>query len=322
MPKISIIVPVYNVEEYLSRCIDSILEQTFTDFELILIDDGSTDNSGKICDEYSKKDSKVKVIHKENGGLSSARNFGIDVASGKFLGFVDSDDYIEKDMYELLYEDICKINADIAICGIYDKYENKCHRNKYPMQKCVLGSEQAFKLALEGKTIPVSAVNKLYKREIFKKKRFPVGKNYEDAFLIPELLINSNKVSYNPLPKYYYVHRENSITTNEFKIKDLDIIDAYTKNLVFVKSNYPQFESQALFRYIWSYMFVFDKICMSKEFNGIDIYNNIVNEIKRYIPFVLKNSLFSIKRKISAIILFISPKLYKKMLFKIKNSKF
>lgn len=112
MCEISIIVPVYKVEPYLRKCVDSILAQTFTDFEVILVDDGSPDNSGKICDEYASKDSRVRVIHKKNGGLSSARNAGIDVARGKYLGFVDSDDYIEKDMYELLYDNIVKEQAD------------------------------------------------------------------------------------------------------------------------------------------------------------------------------------------------------------------
>lgn len=125
MCEISIIVPVYKVEPYLRKCVDSILAQTFTDFEVILVDDGSPDNSGKICDEYASKDSRVRVIHKKNGGLSSARNAGIDVARGKYLGFVDSDDYIEKDMYELLYDNIVKEQADLSICGIYDVYEGK-----------------------------------------------------------------------------------------------------------------------------------------------------------------------------------------------------
>ncbi|MBA1325633.1 glycosyltransferase [Enterococcus faecium] len=110
----SIIVPVYKVEKYLRKCVDSILAQTFTDFEVILVDDGSPDNSGKICDEYAEKDNRVRVIHKENGGLSSARNAGIDVARGKYLGFVDSDDYIDEDMYEILYENLKIHDADIS----------------------------------------------------------------------------------------------------------------------------------------------------------------------------------------------------------------
>ncbi|HEL7541574.1 TPA: glycosyltransferase, partial [Enterococcus faecalis] len=125
MPKISIIVPVYNVEKYLEKCVRSILAQTFTDFELILVDDGSPDSSGAMCDQFAEQDERVKVIHKENGGLSDARNAGIEIATGEYLGFVDSDDYIADDMYELLYTNIVKEDADLSICGIYDVYEGK-----------------------------------------------------------------------------------------------------------------------------------------------------------------------------------------------------
>lgn len=134
MCEISIIVPVYKVEPYLRKCLDSILAQTFTNFEVILVDDGSPDNSGKICDEYAIKDSRVRVIHKENGGLSSARNAGIDIAQGKYLGFVDSDDYIAEDMYEVLYENLKFYDADISSVEIIpfrdDKYENTSKEKK------------------------------------------------------------------------------------------------------------------------------------------------------------------------------------------------
>ena len=123
-PKISIIVPVYKVEPYIHKCIDSILNQTFKEFELILVDDGSPDNCGNICDEYAKKDNRVRVIHKENGGISSARNIGLDVSNGEYIGFVDSDDYIKLDMYERLYNS-CKVNnADISIIGTIEVDEN------------------------------------------------------------------------------------------------------------------------------------------------------------------------------------------------------
>ena len=118
MCRISIIVPVYNVEKYLKKCVDSILGQTFTDFELLLIDDGSTDNSGSICDELAKTDNRIKVIHKENGGLSDARNIGIEVAKGDFIGFIDSDDYIDEDMYAFLYNNILKYDAELSMCEI------------------------------------------------------------------------------------------------------------------------------------------------------------------------------------------------------------
>ena len=127
---ISIIVPIYNVEKYLKKCIDSIINQTYKNLEIILVDDGSPDNCGKICDEYAKKDNRIKVIHKENGGVSSARNVGVENATGEYIGFVDSDDYIEKDMYEVLINNLKKENADISIISNYEVYKNKIIENK------------------------------------------------------------------------------------------------------------------------------------------------------------------------------------------------
>ena len=130
MSEISIIVPVYNVDQYLENCIESILNQTFKDYELILIDDGSTDKSGEICDKYEKKDNRIKVIHKYNGGLSSARNAGLDLACGKYIGFVDSDDSIHPEMYEILYDLQQIYNADISVCSFKKVYENIDVKNK------------------------------------------------------------------------------------------------------------------------------------------------------------------------------------------------
>lgn len=167
MPKISIIVPVYNVEKYLEKCVRSILAQTFTDFELILVDDGSPDSSGAMCDQFAEQDQRVKVIHKENGGLSDARNAGIEIATGEYLGFVDSDDYIADDMYELLYTNIVKEDADLSICGIYDVYEGKEPVEKQ-QQYIVLDKVAAMKMILEAKVVSVHAVNKLYKKKFLK----------------------------------------------------------------------------------------------------------------------------------------------------------
>ena len=180
MPKISIIVPVYNVEKYLEKCVKSILNQTFTDFELILVDDGTPDSSGVICDQFAEKDERIKVIHKKNGGLSDARNTGIEVAKGEYIGFVDSDDYIAEDMYELLYTNIVNEEADLSICGIYDVYENK-EAQKRIRQYMILNKFEAIKVILEAKIVSVHAVNKLYKKELFTHVRYPVGKITEDC---------------------------------------------------------------------------------------------------------------------------------------------
>ena len=314
MPEISIIVPVYNVEKYIRKCIESILNQTFSDFELILVDDGSTDNSGKICDEYKLKDDRIIVIHKKNGGLSSARNVGIDKATGKFLGFVDSDDYIEKDMYETLYNDIKEFDADISVCQVYDEYNNSCNPRTggtNAIKRCILDNTNAFKLAMIRNMILVASWNKLYKKELFENYRYPNGKTFEDAFVTPMLIFNSKRISYNPLPKYFYVHRENSITTLPFSQSDLCVIEAYTNIRSFVNKNIPELNDLAQCKYLWAYMVVLDKIMISDDFNDKALYHEILNKINSNLFYILKNDFFAFKRKLALIALKIHPKIYK-----------
>ncbi|HDT8050800.1 TPA: glycosyltransferase, partial [Enterococcus faecalis] len=173
MPKISIIVPVYNVEKYLEKCVRSILAQTFTDFELILVDDGSPDSSGAMCDQFAEQDQRVKVIHKENGGLSDARNAGIEIATGEYLGFVDSDDYIADDMYETLYNQIVTYEAELATVGMIDVYENRESRLTDKKEIKILSQNEAIQAVLDSTDVYAYAVNKLYKKELFNKVRYP-----------------------------------------------------------------------------------------------------------------------------------------------------
>lgn len=246
MVKISIIVPVYNVEKYIHRCIDSILSQTFTNFELILVDDGSPDLCGKICDEYEKKDKRIKVIHKKNGGLSDARNAGLEVAQGEFIGFVDSDDYIESDMYEKLLK-ACELNnSKIAMCGRY----NVIGENMYPLfsfEGCkIWESREAIDNLLSWENIDSSACDKLFSKELFENIRFPVGKYNEDIFVMCHIIHNSGKIVHIGDAKYFYFHRQNSITTEKFSEKKLDLLEATGKVISFVKDNYPNLYAKSL----------------------------------------------------------------------------
>lgn len=210
-PIISIVVPVYNVEKYLDRCIESILAQSFKDFELILVNDGSSDSSAFICDKYKGMDKRVKVIHKENGGLSDARNKGIEIATGKYIGFVDSDDYIDKDMYLQLYELIEMHSADIAICDavLVSDFEQPKFKNARNVR--VLTKEQALKDMICTKTISVNAWNKLYKINLFDTIKYPKGMLYEDLDTTYKLIDLSNTIVISDAQKYAYVQRIGSI---------------------------------------------------------------------------------------------------------------
>ena len=207
----SIIVPVYNVEQYLRQCIDSILGQTFADFELILVDDGSPDNCPEICDEYAKKDERVKVLHKENGGLSDARNAGLEIATGEYIAFVDSDDYVAPDMYESLYNLITQNDCDMAICRavIVREQDTPIYEDAEDIK--IMDSDTANYQMIYKRLFGVNAWNKLYKRKLFDKIRFPKGLLYEDMATAYAFIGECNKVVYSPMKKYAYLQRSGSI---------------------------------------------------------------------------------------------------------------
>lgn len=202
---ISIVVPVYNVEAYLCNCIESIRNQTYCNIEVILVDDGSSDQSPIICDEYSKKDKRIKVIHQKNAGLSSARNAGINIAKGVYIGFVHSDDYIETTMFESLYKGITKYSCDIAICNYYVEERDKLLIEKPPMdQEVILDSKEATKLLLDGISIKSYAWDKLYKTELFHGIRYPVGLNDIDINTMLLLFDKAKQICQLQEFGYYY----------------------------------------------------------------------------------------------------------------------
>ncbi len=209
--KLSIIVPIYKVEDYIYKCVDSILAQTFTDFELILVDDGSPDNCPKICDEYALKDERVKVIHKENGGLSDARNAGIEIARGEYLAFVDSDDFLSLDMYEKLIALADSNSADVVVCDYVLAYVNKEPIFEDSTDLFVMGREEALTQMICNRLFSVNAWNKIYKRELFEVERYPKGMLYEDLALTYRLIDKSEKIVYTPAKKYAYLQRGTSI---------------------------------------------------------------------------------------------------------------
>lgn len=216
---ISIIVPVYNVEKYLRRCIDSILSQTYRDIEVILVDDGSTDSSPAICDEYGEKDSRITVIHKPNGGLSDARNSGINIAKGEYLGFVDSDDYISSEMYEKLLSNAEKHKADIAVCNAELVQEGKSAEFKENDGVRVYDGNATYAMICQ-RAFTVNAWNKLYRRELFDTVRYPVGMLYEDLATTYKLTELSQKVVVLEQELYAYVQRAGSIMNEtRFMIK-------------------------------------------------------------------------------------------------------
>ena len=222
----SIIVPVYNVEKYLDKCLASILEQTFKDFECIIIDDGSPDNSNIIIDKYVKLDQRFKVIHQKNMGLSAARNAGLDIAKGDYIVFVDSDDYIANDYLEKFAAKIASTNAEIVVCGLTEVFKD--------YEKSIVfedESTEVIKQNILADVWPSYAWNKCYKKSLFANIRFPVGKIFEDILTIPEVCLYARKIVCIPDKLYYYNrHNENSITANLSSEKMYNHFQGHLKN--------------------------------------------------------------------------------------------
>ena len=269
--KISIIVPVYNVEDYLKKCIDSIVRQQYKNLEIILVDDGSIDNSGEICEKYAKEDDRIKVIHKKNGGLSDARNVGIENATGQYIGFVDSDDWIADSMYSYLKELIDTNNADISICGYY-KFTNcdeinlknvKNEKNIYVFDK-----QKAISELLKQENIQDYAWNKLYKIELFENIKYPYGRKMEDTGTTYKLFDRAQRIVLGNEVQYYYLQRSNSIVNNKNFSLYKDKYELTKERYIYIKNKYPNIMENDLD--------MIDKI--------ISLYNKKQNkEIKEYV---------------------------------------
>lgn len=238
-PLISVIVPIYHVEQYLRRCIDSIIGQTYKNLEIILVDDGSDDGCPAICDEYARKDNRIVVIHKENGGVSDARNNGLDAAKGEYIGFVDPDDYIHRDMYRILMDTILKDSADACICSykyVYDGREKETDtvfdgdiseiiKSGNEIQYLYYNCDRKLEL-----TVPW---NKLYKKEVFRDLRYPKGKIFEDEATTFKILYRCQKVCLIDLPLYYYLQRNDSIIGVMNGLRDSKVVEAYLERIDF-----------------------------------------------------------------------------------------
>lgn len=323
MSKISIIVPIYNVEKYLNRCIESILNQTFRDFELILVNDGSTDNSLDICRYYEDIDNRICVINKNNGGLSSARNCGIKNAKYEYIGFIDGDDYIHPQMYELLYDAIIKNNSDLSICDYKKVFENESVINKiYSYNESYINTfsniECLNRLYDKNNKIDfIIACNKLYKKDLFNTVDFPLGKLHEDEFIAHKILYETKKVTFINKKLYYYLQRENSIMGKGINIRTLDVLYALYDRINFFKNNnLMDLYDKAIDMYIYkSFLYYYEVYDINTNCNKalrkvrINIFRSLLN--------IYTSEKFSIKEVISWIIFCVMPQIYRKIFIKI-----
>lgn len=238
--KISVIVPVYKVEPYLDKCISSIVNQTYRNLEIILVDDGSPDNCPAMCDTWAEKDSRIRVIHKTNGGLSDARNAGMAIATGELMTFVDSDDWIAPDMYEHLYQRLAENNSDVATCGVQMVWEDKTPSCTLTRESsCVLNQEEAMRAIIEESWLKQPVWYKLYKTELVRDILFPVGKYHEDVFWSYQAVGRAQRVSVSDHIGYYYLQRGGSIMGAGYSLKRLDAVEAKVQRCAYIQERFP-----------------------------------------------------------------------------------
>ena len=309
-PLISVIVPVYNVAEYLPECVDSIINQTYKNLEIILVDDGSTDACPDICDEYAKRDSRIRVIHKKNGGLSDARNVGLDICTGEWIGFVDSDDYIAHDMYEKLYASAVEVQADVSVCqSIKDKNGTLLYSNYQRGTEILYSKEDMINRMFCGGVQTIAVYLKLYRKNVFLDLRFPVGKTNEDAFIILSIIDNTDKMVIIPDALYYYRLRIGSITNVRYWNSNIwDTILAYQYNMSVIRNRYQSKTDEGICRLGWAYRFSINLAVQTMDFkehiDDIKKYRNIFR--KNFLSFFF-NPFLGIRGRIDTILVATMP---------------
>ena len=303
---ISVIVPIYKVEKYLDECIKSVLSQTFTNFELILVDDGSPDICPKICDEYALQDKRVRVFHKQNGGLSEARNFGAYHAKGNYVTFIDADDYVGKEYLKVLSQLQSQYQADICVCGIKKFIDRrKPKTNKRVNTYCYTGLDALEKMLYQ-KMLDTSACAMLLPKKFILKYPFPVGKYHEDEFTTYKYYIDSTKVAVSTKKLYYYRQRQGSIM-HTFGQACIDELEAADNLVCMCKQYYPELINAAMSKKFSDYCQV---LLSSKNLHkdAEDIYDKISNYLTNTRKQILFDKNTRIKNRVAALALLLGPK--------------
>lgn len=302
------IVPVYKVEEYLQRCVESIVNQTYPYLEIILVDDGSPDSCGAICDALAREDSRIRVIHKENGGLSDARNAGIEIARGEYLGFVDSDDWIEPKMYELLLEMAISENVKLVCSGRYDysAHTGEKKQGLCPAKREVISGEELVKRIFTWQNIDSAAWDKLYHRSLFREIRYPKGKINEDIPTTYRIALDAGQAGMLPEPLYVYYHRPGSITTASVSEKSFHMTENTGTVFSDILQNYPSLRREAEYLHVWSLAHIVQRLEQAGEQGKEKFpehYQQLKRELKEHMGFILFSPLIKGKMRLTWLLL-------------------
>ena len=309
-PLISVIVPVYNVEKYLDKCIESIVNQTYKNLEIILVDDGSPDNCPKMCDAWAEKDSRIKVLHKENGGLSDARNAGIEYSNGEYVCFIDSDDWIDRDMIESLLNSAIKHNVDVVSCGFYYEYLDR--ETVIIKSNAQVLTDDIVKMYILDKIRP-EVCSKLYSKKCIGGLRFDVSNRYaEDVPFNYYVMKNAETYASTGTEKYHYLQNSgNSLTTAFITDARANSYKVFEKILLDNKEN-PELYPAALWRFTVAVLAILSRVMRDRQIAD-KYYYEIVNAVLKYKKSIFRNSLISTRHKLIVLGLSVSPKLMIKL---------
>lgn len=316
MDLVSVVIPIYNVEDYLIRCIDSVINQSYSNLEIILVDDGSKDKCGSICDTYAKKDNRIIVIHKTNGGLSDARNAGIHVAKGKYISFIDSDDYVAINYIEELVRVLELTQADMSVVDVQVVNENTPYSvNRIEGDISILSKYDAIIRALK-LSFRQSAWGKLYRLDIFDDIEFPKGMLYEDLAIVYQVLYKMNTIALSTAQLYKYEIRSGSIMQTGFKRQQYDSLVVAENAKDFVVGKYPELKKLAYGRCVYAYLAILRKMLLSSNRSE---YNNLIEELKIKIDNTSKGLLLCPDIKNSLKIRLFSYRINEKLYLKVED---
>lgn len=320
MKLISVIIPIYNVEQYLPRCIESVRNQTYQKIEIILIDDGSTDRSSEICDKYAGEDSRIKVIHKSNGGLSSARNSGLKCAQGEYVFFVDADDFIDKKTFSVLQEKLELYQADMAICEylFVDELGNSLEDDKKDTEgeTILTGQQLLIQNTMGNIESSIVAWNKLYRRSIFAEVMFAEGKQHEDEFIFHEICNQCARIVSVKKALYFYTQRSDSIMGKGISVKSIDAIEAYIKRISYmntIKEPQMKIACEKAIDQLYCLAYRYGKELGSDNYELNRKMRQLCKEVVAFIPILLGDSSKNIKEKLQFVVWLFSPKLFGKI---------
>lgn len=321
---ISILVPVYNAERYLNRCIDSVLAQTYEAFELVIVDDGSTDASARICDGYQQADRRVRVMHTENRGVGAARNLLLDSARGQYIGFVDSDDYIEPDMFEVLIQSLQERNADVAVCGTSIEFATCRRFNSDPHEKRTYSREEAVSALADNWVITSSLWDKLFKAELFTGIRFPEIPAFEDMLIVFRLLERCAAVAFDGRPLYHHFKSAGSLMCRRFNEGHLAELHAREEMLENVGAVYPALRPKLHMAVLKAKLYMCNRIVTeSPEFKSV--YQELCADIRKAFKTIMGSPYAGRNMKLMAALMKINGTLYRacvKLMKKLKNVRY